>query len=97
MSDAIEPDALVVNADHGVGFVIQDIYAYLCIHDDGDEGIVGVQLADGAWLPLIAADLERLSILADYAEGVSRRTGKQIKLVRFTVREDLEVVNPPGG
>lgn len=73
----------------GVGFVINDIYAYLAVHKDGDEGIVGF---DGT--PLIAADLVRLQETRPIAEAIAKRTGMTIRLVRFTTRTELDVIEP---
>jgi hypothetical protein len=80
----------------GVGFKIESIYAYLAVHADGDEGVVGVPVA-GTFVPAIAADrarldqlrpvVQRLKTLRAFEEG-----GKEIVLVQFTQRIDLETM-----
>ena len=73
----------------GVGFIIRDLWADLAIHGNGDEGIV-------AWngLPLIAADLVRLQQLRPMAEKVAQASGYSIRLVRFTTRTEIDVIEP---
>jgi hypothetical protein len=78
---------------HGVGFVIRDLYAFLAVHADGDEGVVGAQLGD-RWLPLVVADPMLLEILRPIAQAAAREIGVTIRLVRFTQREELEVLRP---
>jgi hypothetical protein len=78
---------------HGVGFVIRDLYAFLAVHADGDEGVAAAQLG-GNWLPLIAADPVLLEALRPIAQATARETGVTIRLVRFTQREELEVLRP---
>lgn len=73
----------------GVGFVINDIYAYLAVAGDGDEGIVGF-----GGTPLIAADLTRLHETRPIAEAIAKQTGITIRLVRFTTRTELDVIEP---
>src|SRR5664279_1316497 len=61
----------------------------LAIHGNGDGGIV-------AWngLPLIAADLIRLQQLRPMAEKVAKASGHSIRLVRFTTRTEIDVIEP---
>jgi len=77
----------------GVGFVIRDLYAFLAVHADGDEGVVGMPVG-GSMLPLVAADRERLEALRPYARAAARASGLSIRLVRFTAREEIEVIDP---
>lgn len=78
----------------GLGFVITEVYAYLAVHDDGDEAVAGATMPDGTLMPLIAADPARLEALRPYAEAVARLAGKRIRLVRFTTRTDIETIEP---
>jgi hypothetical protein len=76
------------------GFRIQSLTAYVAVDPaDDSEGVVGHLLADGTTMPLIGADEKRLEDLRPYAEHVAQMTGQTIKLVRFSVREDLEVIS----
>jgi hypothetical protein len=66
---------------------IDCIWAYLSVDpEDGNEGIVA-GVFQGVSLPLIAVDEERLRSLAPMAEQIARKTGRVIRLVKFTNRE----------
>jgi hypothetical protein len=79
--------------EHGLGYVVRDIYVYLAVHEDGDEGVVAMRMGS-AWIPLVAADPIRLAQLRPIAEATARTTGKSIRLVRFTTREEVETIDP---
>jgi len=72
---------------------IQEMYAFI-VEDSGpdDEGIIGIQSEEG-WLPLVGADMARVESLKPIARGIGNKTGKKVKLVHFTNREDLGVIN----
>jgi hypothetical protein len=75
----------------GVGFRITRLWAYIAIHSDGDEGVIGV-MNRGEWLPLVAADRTRLDALRPYAEDVAAKSGMTVRLVRFdqmTIEEEI--------
>lgn len=73
----------------GVGFRIDAIHAYLAVHSDGDEGVVGVPTHAGI-IPAIAADKTRLDELRPMVEQIAEAEGVEIKLVRFDQRTELE-------
>ena len=53
-----------------------------------DEGVVGMNTGSG-WMPLVGADMARVESLKPIARGIAAQTGKKIKLLHFTQREDL--------
>ncbi len=69
---------------------ITELYAWV-LEDSGpdDEGIAGWKF-DDSWLPLVGADMPRADSLREVALGISKITGKPIKLVKFTNRIELE-------
>jgi hypothetical protein len=72
----------------GVGFRIDDIYAFLAVdREDGDEGIMGF---GNPPMPMIAADLTRLQQLRPLAEAMARAGHIRVKLVRFTTRTEMD-------
>jgi len=71
------------------GFRIKNIHAYTAIGDDNEEGIIGEQI-DGTFMPFICADEARAKSLRPRAESIGKATGKKVKFVRFSIREDLE-------
>jgi len=71
---------------------IKEIYAFIA-EDKGpdDEGVVGMSF--GSWmLPLVGADMARVESLRPHALDTAKKTGKKIKLIRFTHREELEEI-----
>lgn len=68
---------------------IDEMFAFVCLDDDGTEGIPAIQTPMGP-VPLLGADLKRIDSLRPYAENLSK-TGKKVTLVKFTNRVELEV------
>lgn len=71
---------------------VDEMFAFI-VEDSGpeDEGIIGMETACG-WLPLVGADMKRVGSLRPIAQGISAQLGKTVKLIRFTGREELEVI-----
>lgn len=70
---------------------IEEMYAFVA-EDKGpdDEGIVGWNIGGlGGWMPLVGADMARVESLKSIARQIQKATGKKIKLLHFTNREDL--------
>ncbi len=68
---------------------IEEMYAFVA-EDTGpdDEGVVAMATGSG-WLPMVGADMARAESLKSIARDISAQTGKKVKLLRFTQREDL--------
>ena len=77
---------------------IEEMYAFI-VEDSGpdDEGVVAIQSEVGdqgrLWLPLVGADMARVESLMSIARGIGNQIGRKVKLVHFTNREDLGVIN----
>jgi hypothetical protein len=73
------------------------IYAWIATEPNGDEGICSTQVdlpdLGPSHIPLIGADRERVESLRPYAEMVRLGTGYPVRLVRFLVKETLEVLS----
>lgn len=71
---------------------ITEMFAFIA-EDKGpnDEGVVGMNRGS-YWMPLVGADMKRAASLRSIAEGIARATGKKVKLVHFTNREDMEEI-----
>lgn len=80
------------------GFRVTEVYAFLMIDPtDGDEGVPAAEaIIDGHLMPLpmIAADATRLTILRAWAKDIAHTARRPIVLARFSVREDVEVIEP---
>lgn len=73
---------------------IETISAFIVLDDDGTEGIPAFMGPGGMAMPMVAADEARVHDLRLIAEEIARDMGKKVTLARFSVREDLEVLNP---
>jgi hypothetical protein len=77
----------------GQGLQIRELYAYVAAVPPGDEGIFGINFG-GSWLPIVGADMARMRSLRAHAQACARASGERVRLVKFSVREDLEVIGP---
>lgn len=75
-------------------FRITDIHAFVAVAPDtNSEGLVA--MTHGLMmLPLIAADTDRLESLRLAAKKIATATKQEIKVIRFTVREEIETIKP---
>ena len=73
---------------------IDKIYAYVAA-DPGpdDEGITATYLGN-TWMPMIGADKARMDSLREIAQQMADAQGKSIKLLEFSVRRELETIEP---
>lgn len=70
------------------------LHAFLGVDpNDDEEGLISVNIG-GSWVPLVAADRQRLEDLRSYAQQLARQTGRVIRLVRFDARVDEETITP---
>ena len=73
---------------------IKEMYAFIAEDEEG-EGLAAF-LRDDIWMPLVGADAARVDNLRIFAQTVADQSGRRITLARFTVRTDLEVIEPKG-
>jgi hypothetical protein len=66
---------------------ITSIHAYIAEDKDG-EGLCAF-MVNGQWIPMVAADEARLESLHKIAKQIKEATGKKIKLIKFSWREDI--------
>jgi hypothetical protein len=76
----------------GKGLSIDALYAWVVTEPDGGEGLAAINLPQLGWTPLIGADVDRMKSLRPYAEGLHRTSGQPMRLVRYSQREDLEIL-----
>lgn len=75
---------------------IEELFTFVA-EDKGpdDEGIVAMPFISqegSVMMPLVGADMSRIKSLRPWAEEIKRRTGKSVKLLRFSSREVLEEI-----
>lgn len=73
---------------------IDEIFAFVAVNDEG-EGIISFPGPVG-WIPLVGADTARVNLLRTQAQIVADAENWEVRLVKFTNREELEVIRPSG-
>ena len=76
-----------------VGFRIKHIWAFTTIDENDTEGVIGEMRGLG-WMPFVAADVTRLEILRPRAKAIASALGKEVRLSRFSIRSDVDVIKP---
>ncbi len=74
---------------------ITEIYCFVSV-DEGGEGVIGqqVDMPNGTtFMPFVCADKARMESLKPLAKNIAERTGKKIKLIKLTNREELEDIS----
>lgn len=74
-------------------FRIRVLYAFLSVGPDGDEGVAAF-IAPHGWMPMVAANEERLTQLRPIAQQLATLSGQMIRLVRFEDRIPVEEIQP---
>jgi hypothetical protein len=80
---------------------IEEMYAYIA-HEKGDpddEGLTAFKMpAMGfkpeQWAPMVGADEARMKSLKSMAQQIANTTGQRITLAKFSVRTDIETIEP---
>lgn len=70
-------------------YVINELWAYIAMAPDGDEGIPGYVTETGHLVPLIAADPHRLFDLETLVLDMEKAHGQKFKLVRLATRQEV--------
>lgn len=79
-----------------MAFRIESIHAFVAVDDDDEEGIIGQLMANGTWMPFVAADYARLQNFLPLLQQIADQTGKEIRHIRLSLRDDLETYQPRG-
>lgn len=76
---------------------IEAMYAYIT-HEKGDPDDEGVTAflppSTHQWMPMVGADEKRMASLRPMAQELANASGQTITLVKFSVRTDLETIDP---
>jgi hypothetical protein len=72
---------------------IDQMYAFVSVGKDGDEGIIG-SIINGQYMPLVGADMERVESLRPYAQHAANQAGITVKLCLFSERKEVETIKP---
>ena len=71
---------------------IDEIYAFIAQDADG-EGLPAF-MHNGMMMPMVCADKTRVDSLREIAKQMARESGNKITLCRFSVRQEIEVIEP---
>ncbi len=71
---------------------IDEIYAFIAEEAKG-EGVCAFQFGN-TLLPMVCADIARVDSLREKAREIAAVSGRRIRLVRFTTRTELELIDP---
>jgi len=74
---------------------IDQMYAFIVIDDDGTEGIPAIKTMNMGYptaLPLVGADMAHIDSIRHFAEKIARDMKKPVLLVKFTNREEVEII-----
>jgi hypothetical protein len=73
---------------------IEQMFAFICEEQGSDdEGVVGASFGSQV-LPLVGADMERVESLKPLAQSVADKLRKKIKIVVFSKREEVGLIEP---
>jgi hypothetical protein len=76
-------------------FKITELYAWIGADlITGEEGIPAVERGGVIW-PMVGADAVRVESLRPDAAKIAAATGVTLRLVKFSTKTELEVINPP--
>lgn len=73
---------------------IDEMFAFISVSDEG-EGVISFPGPFG-WIPLVGADMARVDVLRTQAQIVADAENWEVRLIKFTNREELEVIRPSG-
>ena len=59
-----------------------------------DEEGIAAMLTGATWFPMVSADENKAKMMAAEAQKLSDQTGMIFKLVEFSVRKDIELIEP---
>lgn len=71
-----------------MGFVVDELFAFIAVDDDGDEGIMAAMMGN-TMMPLVFADLTRLPTFAPIADNIAKAAGIDYKLKHFQLLGDV--------
>ncbi len=71
---------------------ITELYAFIAENAAG-EGVCAFQYGY-ALLPMVGADMDRIDSLREKAREIAAVSGRRIRLCKFSVRTELELIDP---
>ena len=73
---------------------IDELYAFISKDEEGNEGLCGYSPQPGVYIGMVCANPERVAILKPLADDIAKQGNREIRLVKFSIRTELETYNP---
>jgi hypothetical protein len=73
---------------------IDEIFVFVTKDATGNEGVAAFNGPNNMVFPMVCADKARVDSLRPIAVQIAEHTGCEIKLIRFSNREELETITP---
>lgn len=73
---------------------IDELYAFIAEDAGPDDEGVCAMLGPNGWMAMVAADWKRVESIKEIAQEICDRSGKPVRLCRFKVREEVELLEP---
>jgi len=73
-----------------MGFVIKEMYAFVSVGEDGDEGVMGFLGPNSNWVPMVGADMTRVTDLRKIADRITKVTCMKYRIKKFAYVGDIE-------
>jgi hypothetical protein len=74
--------------------VIHELYAYVSVDEEGNEGVLAHYVPPLGNVPLVGADMDRMMSYKPYALEIAKLTGMPVRLLKFSIREIMEDFEP---
>lgn len=72
-----------------MGFKVDELFGFIALGDDGDEGVMAINTPTG-WLPMVGADMKRVESLKPIAQEITLQKGIKYKIKRFKLIGEIE-------
>lgn len=73
---------------------VDELWAWVSVDpEDQNEGIIAFESPMGP-MPMVGADRERMMSMKKFAEQTAQKSGIEVKLLRFTKRNEIEILKP---
>lgn len=72
---------------------IDSVWMAVSVDDDGTEGMCAYLAPSQQWIPLLAADGERLPFILEQAAFIAKRDQRLVRVVRLHSREEVGVMD----
>jgi hypothetical protein len=73
---------------------INQLWLVTYVNEAGVETVAQAKLATGEYVPLIAADAERLESVMEAAHDIAKAKNLKMRLIKFTNRLEIEDIAP---